>query len=99
MKYLLLVLLLSGCATHESYQPYGSQTEKDWNDCNHAALLEYYQNRSAAGGIVGGVLLGPLGAVAGDSVSNNGTCYSWANVAASRKMCMQNLGYSNEGAP
>lgn len=93
-KLILLTLLLAGCATHEEFHPYNDQTESDWSDCNYKAYQEYEKDRSHAGVILGALLLGPIGAVTGDSIANPNPTVKDTDIPIIRDKCMKARGYA-----
>lgn len=98
MKKLIIGLLvtLTGC-TSNHYSPIpnsaGSEAgvQEATNTCEHDEVHKYLNSRDHSGAVAGGVLLGPLGAIVGDSMANQSPRPD-LNVAIEN--CMAKKGYS-----
>jgi hypothetical protein len=90
-KYILLALLLvSACAAPVKYQPNNEQAYTDWRECFHIMYKASEEGRFESGSIIGGLLLGPVGAVVGDKMQNG---ESKIDADAMLDKCMIDRGY------
>lgn len=96
MRYIFILILLSGCATHPEYKPYDDNTESTWRSCNFAAWDVYNKDRSSGGMFIGGILLGPVGAVVGDQLQNQDPKIKPEDVDGIRASCMASKGYTRD---
>ena len=101
MKRYLILLLLAGCTSSHYVQSPGNaasqeQLDYDQHECVHKVMKGAAEANSSAGTIVGGVLLGPLGAIAGNAMATSGNVKPDYNVEIQK--CMAAKGYSGISA-
>lgn len=94
---LLGALILSACANNNNYTalPNASQTAM-WDNldvCRHSAFHAYYEGRGDGGALVGGVIAGPLGALAGSAMDSSGSGVKPSDIQPMEIRCMADRGY------
>lgn len=93
--FIFSLLLLAGCTSSHYAPAYGNnasqeQLDSDQSECVHKVMKK--ASELNAGVLVGGVILGPLGAIAGNAISNSGNTKPDYNVEIEK--CMAAKGYT-----
>jgi len=90
------LLSLSGC-TSDHYTPVDYGMNDALKECRHNTFKKYYDahaNDDKTGVVAGGVLLGPIGAVLGDSIANSGNTLPKLDLNVEMENCMKAKGYT-----
>lgn len=95
-RYLIILLAISGC-TSSHYTPVDTGMDETLKSCKTIAFKKYndiHSNDNKSGAVVGGALLGPLGAIIGDGIVGAGNNVQKIDLNAEIQKCMESHGYS-----
>ncbi len=88
-----IVLILSGCVTR-TYRGQPITDKEKWHNDVHECVEMAYKDRDNTGAVVGGVLLGPLGSIAGHAVQDGNS--ERPSVAKEISACLKQKGYGEQ---
>ena len=97
MRYSIFILLALAACTSDNYVPKDASQDVILHNCRKSTFKEYHDlhdNDSQTATVLGGVLLGPVGAIAGSQMSNNDVKKLDLNEIMRR--CMLGFGYSGD---
>jgi hypothetical protein len=92
---LLLLVTLAGCA-HASYTAQAPTEPQDQalKECRSQSFARYYASRNdGAGVLVGGIVLGPVGAVVGGEIAASSGALTPHDLPRMTEACMAGKGY------